>query len=150
MKITGHTVHLSLILRTLEGGAIFIWEFAHSYLEHVTFNNNKAKYGGAIYNLGSLTLDYGAFTNNIATDKGGAIWNSGGIHLGNFIFSKNSAKHGSAIYSEGGGLGIFSSTFSENIDSIGGALHAYYWDTNSFKQYIYQESLCNTARWYGC
>lgn len=72
----------------------------------ITFENNSAVYGGAIYN--SKILDINAinndviFKNNTATWYGGAIYNAGTATLnalgGNILFENNTANRGGAIY----------------------------------------------------
>ena len=46
-------------------------------ITNVTFNNNTAVFGGAIYNHGTVTETNNTFNNNTASSDGGAIFNDG-------------------------------------------------------------------------
>lgn len=102
------------------GGAVSIGTGAHltldSSLEDAKFifleNEAKNTTGGAIYNLGSLTLGTGFFVNNEANGQdasGGAIYNSGIIDIvdGTFVANKSNVENedkltkGGAVYNIG-------------------------------------------------
>ena len=77
--------------------------------ENIMFAGNYADLGGAIYNVGNLTLtksyigiteDY--TTGNNATINGGGIWNSGKTIIEEcFVFGNTASDMGGAIYNEG-------------------------------------------------
>ena len=104
-------------------------------LSDLTFTGNTAKFGGAIFNQGTLTFENGAqFTENTANGgAGGAIYNYGSINaLDNATFSGNTASQGGAINNAklassatpGTIETISNSTFSNNSagSSQGGAI----------------------------
>jgi predicted outer membrane repeat protein len=76
--------------------------------------------GGAIVNLGPLTLDNNLFYGNSAYTGGGAIVNIGNatLTITNSTFSENTAPSGGGIYSSGEVL-ISNSTF---VGNVGGGL----------------------------
>ena len=90
--------------------------------------------GGAIYNLGSLSIYNVNFSNNVAEWFGGAIFNNLGasLYVADSTFTNNSAADadnltpngGGAIANDGGDIEIHTSTFSNNsTDGNGGALY---------------------------
>ena len=118
------------------GGAIFADKNAGDLVvNNGTFTGNTAKFGGAIFNQGTLTFENGAqFTENKANGgAGGAIYNYGSINaLDNATFSGNTASQGGAINNAklassatpGTIETISNSTFSNNSagSSQGGAI----------------------------
>lgn len=99
------------------------------------FAANKAVDGGAIYNLGTLTIagissetvfgGTGGADGNQAVNGGGAIYNMGTLVINNTMFSYNaSSGHGGAIYNTGN-LEIVNAEFSCNASSgSGGAVYS--------------------------
>ncbi|MCC7561981.1 MAG: hypothetical protein KO253_04025 [Methanobrevibacter arboriphilus] len=87
----------------------------NAYIINSTFINNKANYGGAIYNQGNITITNSNFTNNSA-NTGGAIHNQGNITITNSNFTNNSANTGGAIHNSiyNGLVKIYSSIFLNN------------------------------------
>jgi parallel beta-helix repeat protein/predicted outer membrane repeat protein len=85
-----------------KGGAIYNLSADSLFVSYSTFTANIAKYGGAIYNIGTLNVYDSTFLNNSAFWNGGAIWDSGNaeIHFNRFL--GNSAYSGSALYCAGG------------------------------------------------
>lgn len=69
------------------------------------FGENEFGEGGGIFNLGTLTLNNSAVSNNRARDTGGGITNGGDatLTLDNSIVSDNSVS-GSTLLSVGGGI----------------------------------------------
>ena len=91
-------------------------------IKNVTFNNNTATYGGAIYNqYGTLTETNNTFNNNTATiGNGGAIYNSGtGTEINN-TFNNNTAIWGGGAICNGGTLIGTNDTFNNNTAGFGG------------------------------
>lgn len=115
-------------------------------LVECTFDSNVSNYdggfsyGGAIYSIGSLTIDASTFSNNVATHvsgiqnaRGGAIYQSGGtLIVRDSVFSGNLAEglsdattnrggSGGAIYSINGTATIERCQFIDNsATSVGG------------------------------
>ena len=113
------------------GGAIFN-DGGGLRAERSQFLSNSATWGegGAIYNLGVLTLEESTFENNLS-NTGGAIYNGGATNIAavlqDVIFEENNANfNGGAIYnaSPEAGLMIVGSTFDSNHShENGGAIY---------------------------
>lgn len=91
------------------------------------FQNNKADYGGAIYNAGSgktLKISDVRFLQNTASSSGGAINNSSTMEIDNSVFDGNRTRayYGGAVYSSGS-VRVQGTLFSENKASEGGAFY---------------------------
>jgi hypothetical protein len=84
-------------------GAVFV-SFAASLSTNQTVfsgnHNTNGGDGGAIFNEGSLTLDYSTFSDNSTTYAGGAIFNFGTIVGVGLEISGNSANQGGGIFTE--------------------------------------------------
>ncbi len=117
------------------GGAIYNDAQAEVSISNSQFDNNHSwsdSNGGAIYNLGTMTISGSSFTSNDAQGQfgwGGAIYNThDGIHtVINSTFANNTAGHsGGAIRSDANTQSTISfSTFVENnSDTWGGALYS--------------------------
>ncbi len=90
------------------------------------FNNNTAAIGGAIHNSmsaeGAFSISGTSFTGNQATIAGGAIYNLGNMTIDNATFADNSAVQGGAIFNMGT-LNVTNTTFENNVsDYLGGAM----------------------------
>lgn len=87
-------------------------------------DNTAASTGGAIQNTGTLTVELSAFTSNTTPGSGGAIENMGGtLTVRSTSFTGNSgAISGGAIDFFTGTATIETSTFSANIGGTGGAI----------------------------
>ncbi len=84
------------------------------------------KSGGAIYNAGTLTLNFVTISGNTATGKfleghGGGISNTGNLSLWSTTISENSSKGAGAIDNHGL-LSLYFSTLSNNTGGSGGAI----------------------------
>ena len=107
------------------GGAII--NLGQLSVVNSSFSGNSALRGGAVYNASELSISDSAFSNNSANSLGGAIfnWKDGELSIVNSAFSNNSANSlgGGAIYNRGE-LSIVNSTFSHNSNeySSGGAI----------------------------
>lgn len=90
-------------------------------------NGNTNYYGGAINNMGNLTVTSCSFKVNTAYDGGGAIYNGGKLTINNCSFTDNNATNyaGGAIYNGvGSTLNMTKSTFTRNnAIYYGGAIH---------------------------
>lgn len=87
-----------------KGGAIFnsddkMGAEGDLILNNVDLKDNKANFGGAIWNEGTLTVNGGSFESNKADKAAGAIYNADGAKLtvDGVSFKENTAKFGGAI-----------------------------------------------------
>jgi len=126
------------------GGAIYNNEYGKGIIYTSTFNNNTANIGGAIQNMGDLTIDNSVFNNNTA-DNGGAIYNHeyGTLTIYNSTFNNNTADYGGAI-NNNGTLTIYNSTFNNNAEN-GGAIYNDEYGTLA----IYNSTFNNNTADYG-
>ena len=129
------TVTLENNTATGGGGAVYnnsstgIFPFV---ISNSTFNNNNAQDGGAIYNEGTLLVMNLNFAHNSATRYGGAMFNGGSITtdiMGTFT-SNSATSHGGAIFNKDGNTNkIYSigksgtTTFESNTSGTGGAIY---------------------------
>ncbi len=101
------------------GGGVFIRSGSHSFID-CAFNDNSAKYGGALRfeSSGNLALTRTAFSNNAATNSGdgGALsLSSGTITITGGSYTGNSAVLGGAIDCSGTAVvSIYGGEFSGN------------------------------------
>lgn len=123
---------------TDKGGAIFNSDDKTGAKGELTLNkvdlkDNKANFGGAIWNEGTLTVTGGSFEGNTATSAAGAIYNADGAKLtvDGVSFKENTAKFGGAINNaktasdkEAATLTVKNSQFIGNtsLNSQGGAI----------------------------
>lgn len=100
-------------------------------LSDLSIINCKSITGGAITNMGSLSILNSGFNNNHAINKGGAVYStdSASLIVKDSMFINNTAKQGGAIYTQKSDLSVDSSKFVENhvetdtlLDANGGAL----------------------------
>ncbi len=77
--------------------------------------------GGAILNIGSLSINESTLTRNSAVDDGGAIHNEGEASIKDSTFTENTADWGGAIRNgEEASISIINCTFTENTADWGG------------------------------
>ena len=104
------------------------------------FTGNKGHYGGAIDNLGTLTVEKSTFTNNSVTLIGGAIYNSGTLTINSSTLANNTASvDAGAIYNGGTATIHFNriignnARFGENIFNDGAKTDATlnWWGSNT-------------------
>ena len=123
---------------TDKGGAIFNSDDKTGAKGELTLNkvdlkDNKANFGGAIWNEGTLTVTGGSFEGNTAKSAAGAIYNADGAKLtvDGVSFKENTAKFGGAINNaktasdkEAATLTVKNSQFIGNtsLNSQGGAI----------------------------
>lgn len=104
-------------------------------IKNLTFKNARSVEGGAILNMGNLTLENCRFESNNASNLGGAIANFGTLKLEKCIFiSNNASKGGGAIYNHST-LKMYNCSFEENFSYLGGALGNGNYQTQ--KAYVY-------------
>lgn len=115
------------------GGAVYATSGAKLFFVDTLFQNNSAKFGGAISlnSCGPVTFDRTLFLNNTSTDNGGAIDINDAINtieIRNGVFGNNSAGFdGGAILAASPTNGIpvvriYNNTFRGNSANRGGAL----------------------------
>ncbi len=117
-----------------QGNAIYVAASAQATFNDVTFTpatSNATKpqpvvvknNGGAIYNLGDVTLVNGAFS-GLTAENGGAVYNKGTLTVDGTAFSSNAAEngYGGAIYNAGT-LTIDNAEFAYNVAFLGGAIY---------------------------
>ena len=83
-----------------QGGAFYVDASSELIIEGGTIEYCQAEYGGAIYNLGTLTINGGTIQNCTAT-RGwgqGIIYNNGTLTINNGTIQNNTAYDGGAIY----------------------------------------------------
>ena len=88
-------------------------------LHCVEVNEDNDAFGGAICNLGRLSIGDSSFQDHTAGHGGGAIFNYGETDISMSSFSSNSARDGGAIYNSGS-LTISGGSFSEHTVTQGG------------------------------
>jgi predicted outer membrane repeat protein len=108
------------------------------FASKLRFSNNDARdHGGAIYNIGDLSMSYALLTENrvptqtAVANSGGAIYNAGVVMLTHALLVRNEADNGGGMYvSKNGGPGaaqamIERTSFIRNTsDALGGGLYA--------------------------
>jgi predicted outer membrane repeat protein len=84
------------------GGAIRITNMKSLFLSNVTFEDNVASSGGALYisgNQSDINVEQVIFRNNNAAVNGGAVYvDSGTVALKNSSFVDNTAKQSGGMY----------------------------------------------------
>ena len=139
--------NLNLIINgngiTLNGQSA--WQFirigtdARLTLDNIALTNYTEDKGGAIYNMGELTITGSALTGNTAKDDGGAIYNGsdGELTITGSVLTGNTAVWGGAIRNVGE-LTIIESTLTQNTaEWNGGAID------NSWGELTVTESAIN-------
>ena len=129
MTIIGESQANTIINGQQSGQTIFtIVSEVNVTIINLTFTNNTATNGGAIYNSGVLTVSNDTFTNNNATEysSGGAINNQYAMSINNSTFTNNTAYNGGAVYNTGGSpipVTINNSNFTSNGAINGGSIY---------------------------
>lgn len=106
------------------GGALF--NLGTASLQNSTISGNSATSGGAIYNAGTLTVSNSTFSGNSAQD-GGAIVNGGGVTMtlsGSTFVNNSATANGGGAIENNGTLSATNNTFVGNSapGSNGGAI----------------------------
>ncbi len=90
------------------------------------FTSSPDFFGGAIYNLGTVTMTDCVLIGNQAGRYGGAIYNNGILNANNCVFDENYAPQGGSIFNDPRGRSyINNSIFSNGIADDGGAIVNY-------------------------
>jgi hypothetical protein len=121
---------------TVGGGAIAVEDgtldvIDSTFTGNVAEPNEGANNGGAIWVVGSLTVNHSSFIDN-SGDYGGAIFVNGTTHIddqtiiADVLFDGNDADEGGAIWVDDSQLTVLRSFFTDNtVGSEGGAIYAY-------------------------
>ena len=113
------------------GGALFNWSSQTQFLKATHFEDNKAKWGGAISNYKDATIVLSGTSNDFVKNKadtyGGAIYNNAELTItGNTTFEANEAESGGALYNLRGSVDFAGevNVFRGNVSSgKSGAIH---------------------------
>ena len=89
-------------------------------LINVTLTNFIADNGGAIHNLGHLTIINSSFAANNATNYGGAIYSQNILNITGSNFIQNNASNGAAINFNGNTINLINNVFTQNTASADG------------------------------
>jgi predicted outer membrane repeat protein len=116
VAISGLTLANGIVTGS-EGGAIN--NMGTLTVTNSTFAGNSASSGGAIYNGGTLTVGNSTLSGNSTPGAGGAIFNFGSTNVTNSTFAGNSAGQAGGAISNGNGktLGVFNSILTGNTAS---------------------------------
>ena len=90
----------------------------------VTLVNGLADYGGAVHNLGSLTIADAILVGNTATSGGGAIYSEGSLTISNTLLTQNTGRSGGAVLCRSGSLDVTGATIAGNTsERHGGGIY---------------------------
>lgn len=135
-----------------DGGGIYATD-SRIFIESVSFNNNQAVSGGAIYlsgNIGSPTMMHDVtFTENTADGSAGAFYviNSG-TSLEDVVFTGNSAGDaGGALYTAGAQYfcSIRNGVFIGNSAAFGGGAILNYHESVSYYNVVFADNVANSG-----
>ena len=113
------------------GGTYEVFEknCEHTVIFHHGITGGYSKNGGGIYNLGTLTLEGGKLSGNIATENGGGVYNEGSVTVTGGSVINNSGKEGGGIYNCSTGVvtlgGSGKVTANKSSESSGGGIANY-------------------------
>jgi hypothetical protein len=108
------------------GGAVCVDASASADIHATTFTNNQSMGGGAVFNGGSLLIDYSRFTTNSSGSMGGALQNYGNSTVNNSYFAENTAAINGGGIDAIGSLTLAGDTFISNIAGVrGGGINIY-------------------------
>jgi len=118
-----------------QGAGAYVEAGASATFENVTFRANTADTsgsGGAIYNLGEVTITNSLLAQNASEDRGGAIYSTGKLTISNTqVLSNTTGGEGGGLYASGGPVLIEGSVFHNNgaidpslgTEAAGGAIY---------------------------
>ncbi|MDO5308201.1 MAG: choice-of-anchor Q domain-containing protein [Planctomycetia bacterium] len=129
------------------GGAIYNGSNATVTLRNCDFSNNTATAsGGAIYNVGTLTVITSRFDNNQTQGAGGAIYNAGTLTLVNSSLTSNIAQtYGGALLQNGVRMTSTNCTIAGNSASSGGGVYAQTGAVRLYNLIVAQNTASNGA-----
>ncbi len=103
------------------GGGIYNASGSDNALNKVTLFENRAYYGGGLYNTGTLIITESVVSNNSGSYGGGINNNNGKLTMINSaINGHKDTSMGGGIYANGSVITIINSTISNNASRIGG------------------------------
>ena len=90
-----------------------------------SFNENEAKYGGAIASSVETTIQNTEFVNNTSTVRGGAVYsnNNNSLSITDSNFIGNDSYLGGAVFLSNGEINVKNSNFTNNTATYGGAMY---------------------------
>lgn len=106
------------------GGAIYAPEDAPATISNTKFEENKATWGGAIYDKANSNIKNATFNKNQAKYYGGAIYTTKGTTVEDSHFIENQTLQGGGIYisdNAGNPTKVSNTRFEKNSVSYGGA-----------------------------
>ena len=113
---------------SVEGGAVLNGTNGSNleFTDSVKFSKNESNLGGAVSNIGKLTMKDAEFTENKATSNGGAVFNNDGAEFNitdSATFTDNQGTFGGAV-TNFGNMTMADATFKNNKSNneAGGAL----------------------------
>ena len=106
-----------------QGGGLWVGN-ADVFLNRSGFFNNRAAFGGGIYNIGRLGVANAVFTDNAASDSGGAIFHDGNAPflMINASLARNTSPRGGAGSYQQGAAAIYNSIIWNNHSEAGHAV----------------------------
>ncbi len=117
--------NLDVDIAAIASTRLFMVEAAGALtLEGLTLRDGSADFGGAIHNVGTLTLTKSTLIGNTSTGNGGALYNEGRATILQTTFANNHTnERGGAVYNQGGTLIVRGSRMEgNNADFNGGAI----------------------------
>jgi hypothetical protein len=138
LNVIGSGASTTIIDGNRAGTVVTVNTYAHLSISKLTIRNGYSSNGGGVYNYGTLTVQYAAISNNVASFKGGGALNLGTLSIINSTVSGNGASQNGGGVSNSGTIRIINSTMSGNTASIqcfyscgtlGGAIYNYPWGT---------------------
>ena len=128
MNIIGGSPANTIINGTNKNTIFTIYPGVNVTISNLTLTLGKNSFGGAIVNMGKLTLVNSILNHNTATTMGGAVWNDGTMSMSNSTLSYNTANGDGGAILNSAKLTILTSTLSHNtvtINNGGGAVFNY-------------------------
>jgi predicted outer membrane repeat protein len=108
------------------GGAVCIDASASADIHFSTFTNNQSSGGGAVFNAGTLVMDFSRLVTNSSGSMGGAVQNYGTGSVNDTSFVENTAAVNGGGIDAGGILSIIRGTFTSNTAGVrGGGINVY-------------------------
>ncbi|MBQ6267320.1 MAG: leucine-rich repeat protein [Clostridia bacterium] len=116
LDLCGHTLSRGLtaekeggcVIEVKSGGTLTVRDSDGSGAGSIT--GGYAKNGGGIYNGGTLRIESGAVTENLASEQGGGVYNSGTLQMAGGAIRENAGANGGGIYNAEGGTVTLSGT----------------------------------------
>lgn len=107
-----------------DGRVAYIGSEASVTISHLNLMGGSADQGGAIYNLGTLTLANSAVFSSTATDSGAGLFNLGSAALINSTLSGNQAANYGGAIANSGSLSLTHTTLANNAAGVAGGAYS--------------------------